>query len=279
MADVRRALSGESIAAEPVVREPSEVAEVTPAPESIAADPDPAETKDAQSTEETPEKKSGIEKRFSKLTKTIRDLEARLAATPVKPEVQQEAAKPESVKSGAPKQEDFSNWEDFSDALVEYKVEQIEAKKAKAHSDRVAQAAQAAAESQWENQTTAAAEKHDDFDAVALNSKLPVSPVMFHVIQSSENGAELLYHLGSNPEVSAKIAAMTPGQAALALGKLEAKLFPDEAPKPVAAPVAKALPKPPATVGGTATAPKADISDPNLPFSEFKKQLAKLRKQ
>jgi len=281
--DIRKMMAGEEVAAKAVEKPAvSEVAaETSDAAESTVTESDTVKKEVVAPVEETtPESKTGIEKRFSKLTKTIRDLEAKLAVKA--PEVKPAVATPEPALT-APKQEDFSDWEAYSDALVEHKVKLIESRKDGEAKARVAQEQQAALEAKLISQTDSARVKYEDFDDVALNPELPVTPVMLHVLQSSDNGAELLYHLGSNPDVSAKIAAMSPGAAALAIGRLEAKLFPDEQPKPAvvekAAVAPKVLPKPPATVGNTATPSRHDLNDPNIPFGEFKTLYAKSLKK
>lgn len=268
IAQIRDLQSGEGKLPEKAKTETSEVAAETPAAESIVAASDPAKTEETEAEKEISEptpKGKGLQKRFSTLTKTIRDLEAKLAAKPpAAPEVKQAVATPEPVKElTAPKQEDFTSWEDYADARVEYKIKLAKADEAQAAQVATAKAEQSALESRLTKQTSEARVKHADFDAVALNPQLPVTQVMLHVLQSSDNGAELLYHLGQNPELSAKIAALSPGSAALAIGKLEAKLFPEDAPEPVApkTETTKVLPKPVSTVGAVTATPKASLND------------------
>lgn len=68
------------------------------------------------------------------------------------------------------------------------------------------------------------AKNHSDYWEVAHDDNLPVSPAMAEIIQESDRGPEVLYHLGNNPELAAQIYQMSPTQAALEIGRLEAKL-------------------------------------------------------
>lgn len=270
--DLRKMMNGEEITPEPAKgKEPSEVAEpVKPATESIAAESDPAETEETKT--EATGKPGNLQKRFDKLAKTIRELEAENTAlkTVKTPETKQAVATPDPAKDGAPKQEDFPDWEAYEDARLEYKLTQREAAKAKTEAERVAQTEAAAADERVTKQIIAATVKYSDYEAVVTNPKLAVSELMVSILRASENsGAEILYALGKNPELAEKIYDMPPGAAALALGRLEGKLFPDESPKPaVTAPAPKVLPKPPSTVGATAPGSKALTDD--MPYSEFK---------
>lgn len=282
IAQIRELQSGEKAAPETVEKAPSEAA-AEPAVESIAAESDTAKTEELEAEKEiakpTPGGK-GLQKRFSTLTKTIRDLEAENASLKAsKPEIKQAAATPEPVKiEAAPKSEDFTTWEEYSDAVVRHQFKAAKAEEVAAQQTALAQQQRSELEARLTAQTAEARTKHADFDAIALNPKLPVTPVMLHVLQSGDNGAELLYHLGQHPEVAAAIAQMKPGAAALALGRLSAKLFPDTDPEPVVKEAAKAekvLPKPVSTVGTGGTAPLA-LDDENLPLDDF---LARFRKK
>lgn len=80
----------------------------------------------------------------------------------------------------------------------------------------------------------------EDYADKVYDPSVPISAAMAEAIADSEIGPQLAYHLADNRELAAKIAAMSPVQAARELGKLEAKL---SAPPPK--PVTKAPPPPP----------------------------------
>lgn len=83
----------------------------------------------------------------------------------------------------------------------------------------------------FEERAEKASEKYPDFEAVARNPSLPITPHMAEFISLSESGPEIAYHLGKNPSVSARIAQMSPIGAARELARIETEL---NAPKPKA---------------------------------------------
>lgn len=136
---------------------------------------------------------------------------------------------PKPVATDAlPKRESFSSDEDFAMAVIEHKAEQ----KAKEYVDkrsredsevRARQEQQKVAESYQERVTKVAA-KYDDFSEVVENPQLTISPAMAAVIQLHDQGPEVAYHLGKNPEEARRIASLHPLRAAAEIGALAAKL-------------------------------------------------------
>ena len=64
----------------------------------------------------------------------------------------------------------------------------------------------------------------EDYDQVARNPYLPITQPMAAEIKSSDMGPQLLYHLGKNPDVAERLAAMPPTTMARELGRIEARL-------------------------------------------------------
>lgn len=83
--------------------------------------------------------------------------------------------------------------------------------------------------------------EHPDFDVIVTNPKLPWTPTVLEALKAA--GAEspaLGYYLGNNPDKLAKIAAQSPAQMAMSLGRILAELATTKA-----APVAPKAPVPP----------------------------------
>jgi hypothetical protein len=85
---------------------------------------------------------------------------------------------------------------------------------------------------------TVAREKFADYDTVARNPNVPITPTMAEIIRDSDVGPDLAYHLGKNLAEAARIAALQPSRQAVELGKLEARItapkaLPNRAPAPV----------------------------------------------
>jgi len=69
--------------------------------------------------------------------------------------------------------------------------------------------------------------KYDDFEQVAYNPSIRITPMMAEAIQSSEAGPDVAYYLGANPKEAERISRLTPISQAKEIGKLEAKLVSD----------------------------------------------------
>lgn len=195
---------------------------------------DPEEQQEQTDSEDKPKGK-GLQKRFDKLTKKIHELEAKLAEKPASGKadvVNPESAKTPEGKPVAPKLEDFADWNEYKsaeneylDKLTDWKIDQREkASKAKAQQDETAD--------QWSKRTAQAKATLKDFDEVMQDADIPISPAMQQAIVESELGPQLAYHLAKNPADAERIAKLSPIAAARELGKLEASLTAESAPKP-----------------------------------------------
>lgn len=120
--------------------------------------------------------------------------------------------------------------------------DQIVAKVRKAERQERAENAEAVAERLTQDHFAAKIEdargKWADFDIVTQNPRLPISQEMAKVIQDSEAGAEVFYHLGKNPAEAARISRLPSHLQAAELGKLEVVITaPKPAPRLPAAPI------------------------------------------
>lgn len=220
--------------------------------ESPERDEDEEEPGDGEKRDkDAPRRKSGYQRRIDKLTREKRELEARLAALEQrvaggdkKPAGEAAETKPEAkapAGDGRPNPEDFDTYEAYTEALVDWKTEQAERR-------RAAEAAERRTFEAWTARLEAARQAHDDFDEV-VDSELPLSDAMFQAIVESEQGAELAYYLGSHPEEAERIAKLSPVAAIRALGRIEASLDQSHtAPKPK--PAVSSAPKPAPRVSG-----------------------------
>lgn len=136
---------------------------------------------------------------------------------------------------------------------------------------RMEEAAALAQAQVFAQRVDAARHRFDDFDAVAFAEDLPVSDVMAAVIQASEHGPDIAYHLGSHPHDAARIAALDPLSAANELGRIEAGLAMPAPRRTTSAPY------PVSTVGSGGEAPMPNLD--SLPMEEYTalRQSGKLR--
>lgn len=121
---------------------------------------------------------------------------------------------------------------------------------------------QASAALEQESRARAYAEKQEDaraalpdYDTVVGAARMAVSDPVAEALMESEHTARLEYHLAKNPKTLAELNRMSPKQAALAVGRLEAVLTAQPAKRSTQAP-----PPPSALKGGTA-GPVKSLSD------------------
>lgn len=89
-------------------------------------------------------------------------------------------------------------------------------------------------------------------------------PAFMQAVSDLDNGADVLQHLGTHPEVAARLMAMPPVRMAMELARLEGKIT---APPP-AKPLSRA-PAPIAPIEGGVSQAEPDIYDPNISTERF----------
>ena len=183
------------------------VAEATAAPAPVDTQPDESTTEASKSfTQE--ELDAIVGKRLAReqrkwereQAQRLADLEVRRAPTINPPDVN-----------------DFDNAQAYAEALAERKAQELVARR-----DSAKQQAQLL--DVYHEKEEDARGRYDDFEQVAYNPNLPVTDVMAQTIQSSDNGPDVIYWLGSNPKEAGRIAALSPIMQAREIGRIEAKL-------------------------------------------------------
>lgn len=244
-ADIQKQILGEPDPATEKPAEEQKPSEATPEekpetePDSDTGEPD--EQDDGEPDEQAKKKgKGGFQRTINKKTREIyslraqiTELEARLAEKP--------AAQPEQkTAEGKPTPDKFETYEEFLEALSDYKVEQRAKQFEQAENQRKANEQQKAQLDTFQERLSEARSRYTDFDEV-VGAQIPISQAMQQTILESDKGADLAYWLGSNPEESARIAKLSPFAAAKELGKIEARFEAKPEPKKQA-PVSKAPP-------------------------------------
>lgn len=183
------------------------VADATAAPAPVDNQPDESTTEASKSfTQE--ELDAIVGKRLAReqrkwereQAQRVADLEARKAVTVAPPDVN-----------------DFDNAQAYAEALAERKAQEMLTRRETAKQ-------QAALLDVYHEKEEDARTRYDDFEQVAYNPNLPVTDVMAQTIQSSDNGPDVIYWLGSNPKEAGRIAALPPILQAREIGRIEAKL-------------------------------------------------------
>lgn len=126
-----------------------------------------------------------------------------------------------------PKPEDFKTVAEYTDALVNFRVEQrFQSDAAKRESEAAAEV-EAERQRQFGERMAKIREEHVDFDDVlkslAGTDLDRVHKDVVEAIQESEHGPRLLYHFGKNPDVLSRLRKLSPKAFIREIGKLEAK--------------------------------------------------------
>lgn len=162
-----------------------------------------------------------------------------------------------------PAESEFQDYTDFQIAKALWQQEQRQSERQSAEITEQMEAARKEAEAArqeeerlqrqtWQAQVVEAKSRYADFETVALSQDVPITQDMARIISTAENGADIAYHLGKNPALAARIAAMTPIEAAMALGEVKASV---KAPQPRKATTAPEPINPVKGGGGTAKDP------------------------
>ena len=165
----------------------------------------------------------------------------------------------EEVAQGAaaPQESDYGSFEEYQAALSAHHAMQMMDKRQKDEAEheaqayqremqRVEQAQQQEMAQEWAAQVDDARTRYADYDSVAFRA--PISQEVAKIVASMDSGADVAYHLGLNPVEAQQISSMSPVNAAIALGRLEARLSgpkprtTTQAPDPVTPVRAKATP-------------------------------------
>lgn len=249
---------------------------VTPAaaPGQAEVDAQEGEQPEGAETEET-KRSTRSERRKAVTERLARERDAALAALAQVRE-REERVKRAIEADTAPREADFPDPLEYAAArggwhakrgIKEDTLRETEAEREKAtqrlqeiaHQER-----QEIAES-WNEQLSDARKRYADFDAVALNPKLPLSERIATMIATSDVGADVAYHLGKNPGLAAELALLadrSPVEAARRLGRIEAGL---SAPRPR---TETSAPPPISPVKGPA---RAQLNPDNMSFEDYKR--------
>lgn len=140
--------------------------------------------------------------------------------------------------STPPKESDFASYEEYQAALsahhamrmMDGRTKQEAEREAQAYQQemqRVEQARQHEVAQGWAAQVSDAKTRYADFEQVAYTA--PISDQVSQMIAGMDAGADVAYQLGLNPAEARRISSLSPMEAAMELGRMEARL---SAPQP-----------------------------------------------
>jgi len=233
-----------------------------------AEHPEDAATSDRDGAPGKPKNK-GVGKRINELTKEKHDalrerdywreqaISAQRGSSTDVPDVPQaQAAEPE----GRPRLEDFNfDVGAHAEAVAEWKFRQLEV-------ERDTHAQVNARLTTLREKESAFEAEHPNYRDVVYAPNLPITQGMAEAMLGTDNAPAVAYHLATHLDEAAAIAALSPIQQAIAIGRIDARLSAPPAPAAPSAPLPKKTtnaPPPPKTVSG-AGQPTVTVDDPNI---------------
>lgn len=232
------------------------------------------EVNDGDNTEtEQPAKKSrGVQKRINKI---IKEREAaRREVEQLKAQIDGKKGEQKNESEGEvlePKESDFPTYDEYLDALESFETSKEEtAQKEEKPAEEPAQTEQAVLTEEQQvalaviQDVVANADKPSDFDQVALDDSVPISPSMLEAIAECDNHVDVMYHLGKNKDFAAEIASKTPAQQMRAIAKLDLTVKPAKPAKPIKTTQAKDPIQP---IKKASSAAQKDVSE--MSFAEY----------
>jgi len=237
--------------------------------------------KPAPAADDKPKKAQGVQKRIDELTRQREDerrraeaaeaRELRILTALERATVKEPKPETEDKEPVRPKKTDFPDPDQYDVAVDDYVTQRaawiakrevrshIEAQERKA-AEQTAQTQQKAVQEKFKQRVEETSKKYSDYHEVAESPDVQVSFPMAYAILQSEQGPEIQYYLGKNPEEAKRISSMnTTDQSGnsvpdvarqlVELGIITARLNP-----PVAKPVSQApAPGKPIKSGETST--------------------------
>ncbi len=259
--------------------------EETQSPESTStAEGDEEEIEAKDDGEKAPKKKGGFQKRIERFQKTISSKDLAISKKDMEIEyLRQEVAKAKQPAQtdqtvvekkeilGKPKADNFDSHEEYVDALTDWKLEaKDKEREQKAKETQIKTEFQAKGQA-FQTRINEFKKANDDFDELmeGVDGDIIVPIHVQEVFMSSENGPALMYELAKDQKELARISSLSPTQAILAMGKLEAKFAKTQA-QSTSAKTTK-VPAPISPVGGKGGSIKKSIDDPSLSQREYEK--------
>ncbi len=121
------------------------------------------------------------------------------------------AAEAAALRNGAQtpgRPQDYRAPEDYTRAIAEQAAREVGASMLARQAAQAQELAARAAQDVWSETTAEFRQRVPDFDAVAHNPNLAVTPIMADAIRESSRGPEIAYYLGKNPAEAAQIAGL-----------------------------------------------------------------------
>lgn len=179
-------------------------------------------------------------------------------------EATQQKPPTQPVANGKPQVDQFKDYNEYIEALTDWKLEQKEGAKRQESETQSRQREQMEFAGKVQSRFAKATEQYPDFHDVIAGEGVAITMPMLDAMIESEIGDKLAYHVASDPELSQKISAMSPARQVRELLSIEAELM--KPPTPTRTP-------PPIEPNNTSASSSKDLKD--LGYEDFVKQRRK----
>ena len=123
-----------------------------------------------------------------------------------------------------PKQDDFDDYQKYLDSKIKYEVNKAKATWDKDQAKKEADNAQNERMGNLRLKIDKGYEKYEDFEEVAMDRTVPITPMIMDILAETENPHDVAYYLGKNRIEAIQISKMTPIQAVKAINKIEVEI-------------------------------------------------------
>lgn len=219
----------------------------------------PEEEEDPGQVDEPP---AGVE--MADIKKDLGKMNARIGYLMRKGAVPEEAPTPPAQEAEAekPQEGDFATYDEYIDALTDFKVDQRLKTYEQEHTGNEEQGRLEQEEADFQQRMEVGKERYKDFDDIVRDPTVPITGVIVSAFRDSDIAADIAYYLATHRKETAAMSRMTPTRIGREIGKIETKLEAEFGDKPPAVPPKKT--KAPAPIKPTGGNRASGISkDPN----------------
>lgn len=211
--------------------------------EQSAEEPDvetEAETAESQEQKKSPSR--GVQKRLDEITREKYEWKReadywREQATAKGDKQESQPPQVATVQGTKPDPSQFDDYNEYVEALTDYKVMQSREKEReeyKKYNEQIEQQRyQSELQTKQQKFKSAASAKYSDFEDIMYSAQsVPCTENMMTAMIESDMGPDMVYFLAKNPNESARIAQLSPITQIREIGKLEARLSSIKPPEP-----------------------------------------------
>jgi len=134
------------------------------------------------------------------------------------------AQTPAPAATTKPDPDSFDDYNDYVDALTDFKVEAKRREWDQAEAQKAQSATHQTKMQNLQAKINAGYDSYSDFEDVALAETVPITSMVMEALAETDNPADIAYYLGKNRTECIAISKMSPIAAARAIAKIETRL-------------------------------------------------------